>query len=130
MILGRRKGKAILVFPPLAYSFAIMFSLTILVQWGKVSPWNWALSLGAWILAVMRTRVVRRTGEWIDVVSLGGRKRLAANQYLVHLETSVTGHFGRNAASTVDNLTPIGPERPAARGDVARVRRLHSADAC
>jgi hypothetical protein len=60
----------------------------------KASYGEWAVLLGVFFFALIRTRVVRRIGERIEILSLRGRTRLLAPKYLLHVEVHVAGHFG------------------------------------
>ena len=94
MILASRRLRAILVLPVLAYGFAILLSQALLFGQGRASYWGLALFLGVVLIALMRTRVVRRAGEWLEILSLRGRTRVLAREYLLHFEIHVTGRFG------------------------------------
>jgi hypothetical protein len=71
----------------------MLFAQGILFAGDGTRWWNWALFLGVAIAAVMRTRVLRRTGEWIEILGIGRWKRILAKDYLLHLETHVSGRF-------------------------------------
>jgi hypothetical protein len=92
VILGSQRLRVIMVLPLLSYLFSILFAQGILFAGGGISYWNWALFLGVAIVAVTRTRVLRRTGEWIEILSLR-RRKILAKDYLLHLETAVSGRF-------------------------------------
>jgi hypothetical protein len=94
MILASRKLRALLVLPILSYGFAMLLFLALLASNDRASYWEWALLLGVLFLALMRTRIVRRTRERIEILSLRGRTRLLAPKYLLHVEVQVAGHFG------------------------------------
>lgn len=94
MILASRRLRTILVVPVLTYGFAMLLSEAFWASNDKASYGEWAVLLGVFFFALIRTRVVRRIGERIEILSLRGRTRLLAPKYLLHVEVHVAGHFG------------------------------------
>jgi hypothetical protein len=94
VILASRRLRTILVLPILSYGFAMLLFLALLASNDRANYWEWALLLSVLFLALMRTRGVRRTCERIEILSLRGRRRLLAQEYLLHFEVQKGARAG------------------------------------